>query len=291
MDVPAVDGFPDTYIVDNKLFGTDDALATYLVAADRPAVLDAGTERSAGRILDALDEVGIDPLSVEYVLVSHVHLDHAAGTNQLLAACENATAVVHERGLPYLTGETKLDRLLESVEEAMGFPDPYGNPDVVPGDRCRAVSGGERLDLGDRVFDIVDAPGHAPHHYVAYDPDSGLLFAADAVGAYNEAVGVVPSTPPPSFDLEANHETIERIQELAVEQILFSHYGPGHDAAAELEEATAILDEWVETIDAVRSAVDDDIDAMVERLKPEWQSPTLRRDVIGVCQYLDRQDA
>src|SRR6056297_393076 len=108
MDAPPVDGCPDTYLVDNELFGTPQLLATYLLDAAEPAILDAGTVAGAERILDAMDTVGIDPAAVETILVSHVHLDHAAGTARLLAACENATVVVHERGLPYLTDAERL---------------------------------------------------------------------------------------------------------------------------------------------------------------------------------------
>lgn len=288
MDLQSVEGYPDTYIVDNELFGTPGALSTYIVDAERPALLDAGTPSGAERILEGLRDIETGPEDVAYVFVSHVHLDHAAGTNRLLEACPNATVVVHERGLPYLIDPAKLDRLLESVEQAMGFADPYGDPDVVPADRCRAVSGGESFDLGDRTLDIYDAPGHAPHHYVAHDSDSGLLFAADAIGAFQSSVGVVPSTPPPSFDLEANLETVDRLRNLDPSLLLFSHFGPGEDALGELDDYEAVLPEWVDAVATARERVGDDVDAVLDELRPEWQSPTLRRDVVGVCQYLDR---
>lgn len=291
MDLPAVDGYPDTYVVDNHLFGMPRALSTYIVDAERPVLLDAGTPSGADRILDGLQELDIAPEDVAFVFVSHVHLDHAAGTNRLLDACENATAAVHERGLPYLTDPDNLDRLLESVEEAMGFEAPYGDPDVVPTDRCRAVSGGEQFDLGDRTLEVHDAPGHAPHHYVTHDPESGLLFAADAIGAYQESVGVVPSTPPPSFDLKTNLETVDRLRELEPSRLLFSHFGPGAGAMAELDDYEAVLPEWVATVERARDEVGADVDDILAELRPEWESPTIRRDVVGVCQYLDRRDA
>ncbi|AQL43681.1 hypothetical protein BV210_13645 [Halorientalis sp. IM1011] len=293
MDAPPVDGCPDTYLVDNELFGSPKMLATYLLDAARPAILDAGTVSGAERILTAMEEVDIDPAAVEYVLVSHVHLDHAAGTARLLDACENATAIVHERGLPYLTDADKLDRLVESVEAAIGMDAPYGDPDLLPEGRCRAVSGGEVLDLGDRELELYDAPGHAPHHYVALDPDSGTLFAADAVGAFDPRSNTVaPTTPPPSFDLEANLDTVDRLLELDPSRTLYSHFGPGEpgEAVAELHEYAEILPQWVDAVEDVRAATGDDLDAMLDALRPEWESPTLRRDVVGVCRYLDRQN-
>jgi glyoxylase-like metal-dependent hydrolase (beta-lactamase superfamily II) len=291
MDVPPVEGCPDTYLVDNEMFGMEEALASYVLDAERPALLDAGTETSADRILDAMTEVGVDTDDVAYVFVSHVHLDHAAGADRLLDACPNATAVVHERGLPYLTDPEKLDRLLASVSAAIGFEDPYGSPDPLPRERCAAVSGGETFDLGDRVLEITDAPGHAPHHYVALDPDSRMLFSADAVGAFHpEEKRVAPSTPPPSFDLEANLETIDRLRELDPSRLLFTHFGPGEDAMAELDAYERVLPQWIDDVAAARERVGDDIDDLVAELEGDWEMYTLERDVAGALGYLDRRE-
>lgn len=290
MDAPPIDGCPDTYLVDNELFGTPKMLATYLLDAETPAILDAGTVSGAERILDTMDAVGIDPAAVAHVVVSHVHLDHAAGTARLLSACENATAVVHERGLPYLTDADRLARLVESVEAAIGMEAPYGDPELVPEDRCRAVSGGEVLDLGDRELELYDAPGHAPHHFVGFDADSGMLFGADAVGAFDPRSNtVVPTTPPPSFDLEANLDTVDRLLDLEPSRTLYSHFGPGEpgQATAELRDYTEVLPEFVDTVARIRDQTADDLEAMLAELRPEWESPTLRRDVVGVRRYLD----
>jgi len=291
VDVRSVGGCPDFYLVDNEMMGFEEILSTYVLDAERPALLDAGTVDGVERILAAMDEIGVAPADVEYVILSHVHLDHAAGTARLLDACGNATVLIHERGRPYLTDPDRLDRLRESVEEAMGFEEPYGDPSLVPDDRCRSLVGDETIDLGDRVLDVYDAPGHAPHHFACLEPDSGTLFAADAVGAYNHVDGVViPSTPPPNFDLPANLKTVERLRDLAPSRVLYSHYGPGEQRGAvdELASYADVLEEWVETVRETRAAVGDDVDAMLTELTPEWASTTLRRDIVGVCRYLDQ---
>jgi len=294
MDPTPVSACPDTYLLDNELFGMEGALATYLLDAERPALLDAGTAESTDRIRDGMAAVGIEPTAVAFIVLSHVHLDHAAGTGDLTEACPNATVVVHDRGLPYLTDADRLEQLVQSVDEATGFENPYGDPDLVPRDRCRAVSGGETLDLGDRVLELTDAPGHAPHHYVALEPDSGMLFAADAVGAYAPTQAqVAPTTPPPSFDLEANLDTIDRIRDLDPSRTLYSHFGPGKPgkAVAELDAYERILQEFVDAVETARAAVGDDTNDLLSELTPAWQSPTLRRDIVGVLRYLDGRDA
>jgi glyoxylase-like metal-dependent hydrolase (beta-lactamase superfamily II) len=287
MDVPPVEveGCPDVYLVDHLLDGIEGRMATYLLDAERPALLDAGPANTVDRLLDAIDAVGIDPAEVAYILVSHLHLDHAGGTAALAEHCPNATVVVHERGHRYLTDPDSLARLVESVEAAVGEEKPFGDPDPVDPDRCRTVAGGEHLDLGDRTLTLYDAPGHAPHHYTALEPDSGTLFAADAVGAYYEG-RVMPTTPPPSFDLEDCLETVRRMQDREPARILFSHFGPGGDAAEDLERAETILPEWVEVVREAHEATGGDLEAMIDRLSPEWGTPTLPRDIVGVLDYL-----
>lgn len=287
MEGPPVDieGCPDFHLVDHLLDGIEGGMATYLLDAEHPTLLDAGPANTVDRLLEAMDIVGVDPDEVAYILVSHLHLDHAGGTAALADRCPNATVVVHERGHRYLTEADSLDRLVESVEAAVGEEKPFGDPDPVDPDRCRTVAGGERLDLGDRTLALHDAPGHAPHHYTALEPESGTLFAADAVGAYY-GDRVMPTTPPPSFDLEDTLETVGRMQDLEPERVLFSHFGPGGDAGADLDRAKTILPEWVEAVREAHEATGGDLEAMIDRVSPEWATPTLPRDIVGVLDYL-----
>jgi glyoxylase-like metal-dependent hydrolase (beta-lactamase superfamily II) len=284
-----VEGAPGVYTVDNQLFGGSEALATYVVDADRPAVLDAGGANTVDRILDAMAALDIAHEELASVLVTHLHLDHAGGAGHLAERCPNAEVVVHERGAAYLTDPDRLDYLKESVSQAAGMEDPYGDPKLVPEDRVRTVSGGETLDLGDRELDVYDAPGHAPHHYVCFDEGDGTLYAADAVGElYRDRA--IPSTPPPSFDLEANLETVERLRPLAPDRILYGHFGVGHGGTRLLDQYAAELPEWVEQIAAARERHGDDPAAIADDLPEKWDSPTLERDIWGVLVALDRRE-
>jgi hypothetical protein len=100
---------------------------------------------------------------------------------------------------------------------------------------------------------------------------------------------IAPTTPPPSFDLEANLATIDRLRDLDASRTLSSHFGPGEQGAAvaELDDYETVLQEFVAAVDRTRSDVDDDLDAILAALRPEWESPTLRRDVVGGMEYLD----
>ncbi|MFC5972726.1 MBL fold metallo-hydrolase [Halomarina salina] len=272
---------PDTYLVDAMLFDTPGALSAYVLDADRPVLVDAGTADRTDRLLGALDALTIDPADIEAILVSHVHLDHAGGAGELARRCENATVYVHERGYDYVTDAANLDYLRASVDEVTGMDDPYGVPEVVPEDRTVAVSGGETLDLGDHTLRLVDAPGHAPHHYAVFDETTRALFTIDSTGTHVDG-RLYPSTPPP-FDLDANLATCDRLRDLDPSVNLYGHFGPGgDDPVSELDAYAALLPEWVELVGDLAAERGEDVGAIVDALDERWRSPTTERDVAGV---------
>ena len=278
IDIP---GAPGVYVVDHELFGRAGALASFVVDADRPALVDTGGANTYEQVTEAMATLGVDPEAVAYIVVTHLHLDHAGGAGHLAALCPNAEVVIHERGAGYLTDPDRLDRLMRSVSEAQGMEDPFGQPELVPETRVRTVSGGETLDLGDRSLDVYDAPGHAPHHFVCFDEDDGTLYAADACGEHFDG-HPIPSTPPPSFDLSDNLETLDRLRPLAPDRILYGHFGVGTDGSRLLETYRRELPEWVDRIEAGRREHGDDPAAIAADLPEKWDSPTLERDIRGV---------
>lgn len=277
---------PDVYRVDAGLFDISGMLAVYILDAAELTVVDTGAADTPPRIVAALDELGYSRADVEHIVVSHVHLDHAGGAGALARECPNATVHVHERGRPYLTDRDRLTALKESVDRAMGTEDAYGVPELVPAERARAVADGDRIDLGDRELLCVDAPGHAPHHFAAFDTATGALFSIDSAGMWLDG-RLYPTTPPPAFDPEANAATARRLVELGPSINLYGHFGAGgDDPVGELERFPGLLREWVDAVDRLRSAHGDDADAIVADLDARWRSPTVRRDVRGVLHWL-----
>ncbi len=286
MSASPVPGCTGVHAVDTELLGLPELMSAYLVEGDGAlAVVDGGAAPAADRIMAAIDDLGYDPEDVTHLCPTHVHLDHAGATGALAAACPDATVVVHERGRRYLTERAALDRLIESARAAMGpVADGYGDPELVPAERCRAVSGGERVRVGDRALDVIDAPGHAPHQYCLHDDRDGALFAADAAGMW-VAGDLYPSTPPPDFDLDAAVATVEGLLGADPDVLCYGHFGARTDAPAALRAYRALLPEWVEAVrDAGAPAAPSE--AVLERLDDRWSGPTLERDLAGVVRYL-----
>jgi glyoxylase-like metal-dependent hydrolase (beta-lactamase superfamily II) len=291
-DTPAVpvEGLADTYTVDTLLYGFEGALSQYVLDSAEPVVVDTGAANTTAQTYAALDHLGIDRDEVRHVLVTHVHLDHAGGAGEFAREFPNATFYLHPEGYDYVTDADRLAALKRSVDRAMGTEDAYGDPDLVPEDRAVVVEDGERLDVGDHTLRFVDAPGHAPHHFAAFDETTGGLFSIDAAGMYQQGE-MRPTTPPPSFDLEANLETVRRLRALEPARNLYGHYGPGapDEAVAELDHYEAMLPEWVAFVDEHR-AERPSVSEILAVTGAEWQSPTVQRDVAGVLNYLRERD-
>lgn len=291
MTVRKVPECSEIYYVDVPMFGMQQVNSPYIVDAQMPAIVDTGPEAGAPSLLEGLDAIGRSPDEIEYILPTHAHLDHAGGAGHLAECCENATVICHEKGVEYLTDERKLDTLAESVERAIGFQSPYGEPQVIDPSQSLAVVGGEQIDLGDRTLEIIDAPGHAPHQYCVYEQRNEVLFSGDANGMQFPDVGHRPTTPPPNFDLEAALETIERLQTFEPETILYPHFGPGEIGAGrrELEEYHELLPAYVDRVSALRQECGEDVSVIASEMTPEWGHWSLETDVAGILRYLDVQ--
>ncbi|MXV63039.1 MBL fold metallo-hydrolase [Natronorubrum sp. JWXQ-INN-674] len=286
LDIERVPGTTDVYRVDGRLFDQPGQLAVYVLDAPKPAVIDTGTaDTTPDAILGALDELGIARDALAHLIPTHVHLDHAGGTGELASACPNATVHCHERGVDFLTDPELLAKLKRSVEDAIGMPEPYGDPELVPAGRTRSIADGDAIDLGDRLLEVIDAPGHAPHQACLFDETTGTLFAADAAGMHFGGE-IYPTTQPPSFDLEDAVETVRKLRALDPETICYPHYGVATDATVRLETYEHLLPKWVDAVERVAQTTDDPTE-MANELRAEWGSVGLEGDVAGVLQYLE----
>ncbi|MBT9258863.1 MAG: MBL fold metallo-hydrolase [Clostridiales bacterium] len=212
--------------------GAPEVTAGYLIRAPQVALLDPGGSRSLPYILEAMEEEGIRRERVAYILLTHIHVDHAGGTGTLLKELPNAKVVVHPRGAPHLVDPTRLAAGTAAIHGPQ-WEEVFGPMDPVPEDRILLAEDGLRLDLGEgHVVEVLDTPGHAFHHVVYYDPKDSLLFSGDALGVtYPSMEGprgqyVIPSTAPNQFDPRLTVESARKLSRLSVDGVAVSHFGP-----------------------------------------------------------------
>ena len=194
------------------------------------AFVDVGTNYSVPHLLAALEELQIGPDAVEYVFITHVHLDHAGGAGLLLQSLPNARVVVHPRGAPHLIDPTRLIAASEAVYGAERYRELYG--ELVPIDAARILTStdGQELNLQDRPFQLLHTPGHALHHYCLVDLEHRNLFTGDTFGlSYREfdtAQGAfgVPTTTPTQFDPVQLIASVDRLMATEPRAAYLMHY-------------------------------------------------------------------
>jgi glyoxylase-like metal-dependent hydrolase (beta-lactamase superfamily II) len=281
------------YLIDT-LYVRPELAGSHLVVADgRAAFVDTGPAPAVPRLLAALDELGLAREQVDYVFLTHVHLDHAGGAGQLMQALPNARAVLHPRGAPHMVDPTRLIAGSMAVYGEALYRQLYGELLPIPAERVLATEDGQRLKLGRRTFEFIDAPGHARHHHCPVDLDLREVYAGDNFGiCYHEfdtAAGpfVLPTTTPVQFEPDALHATIDRLLGYRPRRIYQTHFGPVTDVERLARDLHASLVELVRI--ARRHAQAPDRRALIEADMFRWFS--VRLDEHGYAGDLARRHA
>ena len=199
----------------------------------------------------ALAELDLAPDQVDYVFLTHVHLDHAGGAGQLMRVLPRARAVLHPRGAPHVVDPTRLIAGTVSVYGETVYRELYGEIVPVAAERVITANDGDRITLGSRTFELLDTPGHARHHYCAHDLDHDDVFSGDTFGiSYREfdtAAGpfVFPTTTPVQFDPDALHASLDRLMARRPQRMVLTHFGPVGDLERLSRDLHADIDEFV----------------------------------------------
>ena len=197
------------------------------------AFVEAGTNPGVPGLLALLAERGIARERVRYVIVTHVHLDHAGGAGALMAALPAAKLVVHARGARHLIDPAKLIAGATAVYGAQAVADMYGAIQAVPESRVLTPADGEALPFGDGELLFVDTPGHARHHFSIWDATSQGFFTGDTFGLsyrdFDDAtrpgpVWLMPTTTPVQFEPEAWFATLDRYLSFQPQRMYLTHY-------------------------------------------------------------------
>lgn len=289
--------------------------AAYLIVSDdgRGAFVDTGPNSAVPRLLDAIDLAGIRRDSVDYLIVTHVHLDHAGGAGALLQELPNAKLVVHPRGARHLVDPSKLMAGVRAVYGDEVAARDYG--ELIPIDASRVIEthDGMALSIGNRTVEFLDTPGHARHHHAIWDPSSSGVFAGDTFGiAYPDlpiqgGVFAFPTTSPVQFEPDALRRSIRRILDYRPDRVYLTHFGMTRDVERHAEMVLNLLDSMMVRVEGVKGDSDRHarlVDAFTVLFLSEYQrlggtasresaraqlAGDIELNAQGVEVYLDRQ--
>jgi glyoxylase-like metal-dependent hydrolase (beta-lactamase superfamily II) len=215
------------------------------------AFIEAHTAHALPRLLKALDDRGRRAEEVRYIVVTHAHLDHAAGAGALLQRCPNATLLGHPRAIANLVEPTKLVASATRVYGAERFAELYGEVVPVPPARARALDDKATFELGGASFRVHHTAGHARHHFVVEDPELSTVYTGDAFGLTYPALQragrfSIASTSPIDFDAPEARRSLDLIVGLGMKAACPTHF----DAVTDLAEVAAQVRGWIDRSEA-----------------------------------------
>ena len=194
------------------------------------AIVDTGTNYSIPQVSKLLTQLGLNYLHVDYIILTHIHLDHAGGASELMRLCKNAQLIVHPKGARHMADPSKLVAGAKAVYGEKIFEEHYGEIKPVPSSRILQTEDELKLNLGERELIFIDTPGHANHHHCIVDPLSNSIFTGDTFGFSYKALRnkhhsfVSPTTTPVQFDPILLHESIDKIMSYQPETLYLTHY-------------------------------------------------------------------
>lgn len=250
--------------------------AAYLIEdAGEVAFIETNTAHSVPRLLAQLEAAGRSPEDVRYIIITHIHLDHAGGAGHLMKACPNATLLAHPKAAMHAIDPSRIVAGARKVYGSL-FDLLYGDVLPVSEDRVQSMNDGESVTLGSRTLTMLHTRGHANHHFVVHDPDASAVFTGDSFGVAYPALQrngpfALPSTTPTDFDAIAARESLTRILDLQAERVFPTHFGE-HRAtqalAAQLDQALQLYQDIVDEAD--RSVDDGELDAFCVGKVDTW---------------------
>ena len=250
--------------------------AAYLrVAGSECAFIETETSHARPKLLAALADSGHAVEDVRWIVVTHAHLDHAAGAGGLLAACPRATLLAHPRAARHLIDPARLVKSATAVYGEERFAKLYGKIEPIPKERVRALEDGETFELGDATLRVLHTAGHANHHFVIDDPKAESVYTGDSFGLVYPALQrnglfALATTSPTNFDAREARISIDRIRGLGESHACLTHFGASTDIDGIAEQLHAWIDRadaWVE--EAARG--EETVEAVTERLRTAWR--------------------
>jgi len=293
------------FIIDTLGLGNSSTVAVYVVKGGRrTAVIDCGYASTYGNVMQGLRHIGVEPSRVDYLIPTHLHLDHAGATGHLLRYMPRARVIAHERAVPHLVDPT---RLVEGATAVFGekLVQMYGKPLPIDKNKITAVGEESHIDLGGATLTTLHAPGHAPHQIAVLFEEEHLLFSADAVGmVFPSFPTLLPATPPPSLDPVKLVQTLEMLRQTEPKMLLVPHYGVRKDVNLVLDRTREKTEEWVKDVTRLNDmhlTPEQIVDELRGKITEETGIPSggfpsyvlvvMRVSVLGILAHLNRSSA
>jgi glyoxylase-like metal-dependent hydrolase (beta-lactamase superfamily II) len=192
----------------------------------------------------------MNPEDIDYIVFTHIHIDHAGGAGGVARALPNARVLAHIRAHEHLINPIAL---WEASLKVLGdYAIKSGPIEPVSEDRLMDATDQMKLDLGHELtLEIYLTPGHAVHHLSLFDRANGILLAGEAAGVCIN--GAIRMATPPPFKLEVTLSSIDKLIALEPRKLCYSHFGCYDNGLERLKLYRRKLVEWYEIISSAAS--------------------------------------
>ena len=244
-------------LVDLMDLSLKERTGSYILNEEALTVIETSASPSIPHLKKGLSKLNINPEDIQYIILTHIHLDHAGGAGLFLKECPNARIIVHPKGKRHLIDPT---RLITGAKAVYGdkFEELFHPIVPIPEDRIIVMAHGEQLSLSEGcTLTFYHTPGHANHHISIYDSASNGMFTGDTCGI-QYTIGskrfYFPSTSPNQFDPEQMRNSISMYRSLNLDRLYFGHYGVTEEVSFALSEVEKWLDLFMEKSEGKYSA-------------------------------------
>jgi glyoxylase-like metal-dependent hydrolase (beta-lactamase superfamily II) len=291
------------YLIDVETGGLENFIATYVLKGARAAIIETGPTSSIPNLLSGLKEINVKAEDVEYVAVTHIHLDHGGGVGTLLKSLPKAKVIAHPAAAQHLVDPQKLWQQ-SVIVQGKQITDMFLEPEPVPAERILAVEDGMTLKLGKDVnLKVVETLGHASHHQSYFETLHGGLFPGDATGIYIRALDVVVPTTPPPFKLDIALASLEKLVTLSPTVLYYSHFGKANNPIQRLMSYGTQLKLWTSIaqqelqnkhgLEQIRTRIienDKSVGRVLQFIKnhPVLSETVLNNSIVGVMKYAEK---
>ncbi len=249
--------------LDDLWMGRPRSIATALLESDgHRAIVDPGPGSTLKTLRQQLYAQGLSVSSLDAILLTHIHLDHAGATGALLRENPRLAVYVHKLGAPHMIDPSKLlasaARLWPNDLERL-----FGETLPVPAQNLHILEGGETITLGARKIEVVYTPGHASHHVSYFESLESVAFVGDTTGVRIEGHPyVMPATPPPDIDLRIWDSSFAAILERKPARLFLTHFGFSENPPEHIAQFRDRLHRWAAIAEKIIRTAKSDSAAM-----------------------------
>jgi glyoxylase-like metal-dependent hydrolase (beta-lactamase superfamily II) len=258
------------YLIDTFDLGIANRTGAYVLKEGKKVLIDPSSSPSVQHVLSGLNKLNIKPEEIDYIIVTHIHLDHAGSVGLLLSHCSNAKVIVHNKGAKHLVNPVKLIAGAKAVYKEKF--DKLFNPIVpVPEEKIMIMNDHESLKLSeDCSLTFYNSPGHANHHLSIWDSRTKGIYCGDTLGVYystyHQTKLLLPSTSPNQFNPEAMLASATFIESLNPLYIYFGHFGGTDEVSLVFEQLRSWLPIFLECAKSISSFKETSLENEVEDL-------------------------